>query len=180
MKSYLQAISGRFKLQVIADAKVLVPQSSIVVTGYAIPSSPLTWHPSPECSSSEAMRRLNSLLRRAAELESVTFVNVSERMGGNATAWSEPSFFLASRRDQILACIGEIKQKRSKERQESFRIMNKVRNQDEIHLNAAGYEHLWSMPEMQRALGCTVEISIGEAPEPSMAGFLLTMLWAWP
>ena len=88
----------RASKQVIADVKTLVAQSSIVVTGYSIPSSPLTWHPSPECSSIEAMRRLNSLVRRAAELEAVTFVNVSERMGGNATAWSEPSFFLASRR----------------------------------------------------------------------------------
>ena len=54
-------------------------------------------------------------------------------------------------------------------------------NQDEIHLNALGYEHLWSMPEMQRAFRCNVEISVGEAPEPSMAAALLTMLLsAWP
>eukprot|EP00435_Cladocopium_sp_Y103_P069171 s737_g32.t2 len=46
--------------KVVADLQNLSPQTTIVLTGYSVPSRPLTWHPSPSCSEFSALLPLNS------------------------------------------------------------------------------------------------------------------------
>ncbi|CAK9011352.1 Hypothetical protein SCF082_LOCUS11069 [Durusdinium trenchii] len=79
--------------QVLADLQFLSANTKIILTGYAVPKGPLTWHPSPACSSITALEPLNAAVKRAAQAWGATFVDVSESMGGNTTHWSQTDFF---------------------------------------------------------------------------------------
>eukprot|EP00435_Cladocopium_sp_Y103_P069110 s737_g32.t1 len=82
--------------KVVADLQNLSPQTTIVLTGYSVPSRPLTWHPSPSCSEFSALLPLNSAVKAAAEAQNVEYVDVSQVMGGNATQWSDVQFYADS------------------------------------------------------------------------------------
>ena len=45
--------------------------------------------------------------------------------------------------------------------------------EDSIHLNAAGYQHLWGHPSLQTAMECTIEHSVSSAPHRTSIGALL-------
>lgn len=49
-----------FSWQVLADLQFLSANTKIILTGYAVPKGPLTWHPSPACSSITALEPLNA------------------------------------------------------------------------------------------------------------------------
>lgn len=91
----LSAIQANIQ-KVVADLQALSPQTTIVLTGYAVPSSPLTWHPSPSCSEFSALLPLNAAVKAAAEAQHVDYVDVSEVLGGNATRWSDADFYTDS------------------------------------------------------------------------------------
>lgn len=91
----LSAIQANIQ-KVVADLQALSPQTTIVLTGYSVPSSPLTWHPSPSCSEFSALLPLNAAVKAAAEAQSVDYVDVSQVMGGNATQYSDAQFYADS------------------------------------------------------------------------------------